>query len=61
MRVIHCDGSPEAVWELDAALQAMLTGGDAVVPLGSGQAIQPRNPGPGQAVLGTSGSTGGHK
>jgi O-succinylbenzoic acid--CoA ligase len=61
VRVIHCDRSPEAVWELDAALQAMLAGGDAVAPLGPGQAIQPRDPGPGQAVLGTSGSTGGRK
>ncbi|PZS22604.1 MAG: AMP-dependent synthetase [Pseudonocardiales bacterium] len=61
MRVIHCDGSPESVWELDAALHAMLAGGDAVAPLGPGQATPPRDPGPGQAVLGTSGSTGGHK
>jgi o-succinylbenzoate---CoA ligase len=60
MRVIHSDGSPEAVWELDAALRAMLAGGEAVVPLGSGQE-SPRDPGPGQVVLGTSGSTGGHK
>ncbi|HEX5347777.1 MAG TPA: o-succinylbenzoate--CoA ligase [Pseudonocardiaceae bacterium] len=61
MRVIHCDGSPEAVWELDAALRAMLAGGEAVAPVGPGPAIPPRDPGPGQAVLGTSGSTGGHK
>lgn len=59
--MIHCDGSPESVWELDAALHAMLAGGDAVAPLGPGAAIPPRDPGPGQAVLGTSGSTGGHK
>ncbi len=61
MRVIHCDGSPEAVWELDAALRAMLAGGEAVAPVGPGLAIPARDPGPGQAVLGTSGSTGGHK
>ncbi len=59
--MIHCDGSPESVCELDAALHAMLTGGDAVAPLGPGQPNPPRDPGPGQAVLGTSGSTGGHK
>jgi O-succinylbenzoic acid--CoA ligase len=58
VRVIHLDGSPETVWELDAALHAMLTGGEAVAPLGPGQAIPPRDPGPGQIVLGTSGSTG---
>lgn len=58
MRVIHLDGSVEAVWELDAALHAMLAGGEAVAPLGPGQAIPPRDPGPGQVVLGTSGSTG---
>ena len=61
MRVIHCDGSPESVWELDAALRAMLAGGEAVAPVGPGQVIPPRDPGPGQAVLGTSGSTGGRK
>ncbi|MGB9280268.1 MAG: o-succinylbenzoate--CoA ligase [Pseudonocardiaceae bacterium] len=61
MRVIHCDGSPTAVWELDAALRAMLTGGEAVAPLGPGQSIPTRDPGPGHAVLSTSGSTGGHK
>jgi o-succinylbenzoate---CoA ligase len=61
VRVIHCDGSPEAGWELDAALRAMLAGGEAVAPVGPEQAIPPRDPGPGQAVLGTSGSTGGHK
>ncbi|MGH3550749.1 MAG: AMP-binding protein [Pseudonocardiaceae bacterium] len=59
--MIRCDGSPEAVWELDDALQAMLAGDDAVAPLGPGQTMPPRDPGPGQAVLGTSGSTGGHK
>lgn len=58
MRVIHCDGSAEAVWELEAALRAMLAGGEAVIPLGSGQATPPRDPGPGQVMLGTSGSTG---
>ncbi|MFZ2118998.1 MAG: o-succinylbenzoate--CoA ligase [Pseudonocardiaceae bacterium] len=61
MRVIHCHGSPEAVWELDAALHAVLAGGEAVAPLGPGQAISPRDPGPGQAVLCTSGSSGGRK
>ncbi|MGH3780365.1 MAG: AMP-binding protein [Pseudonocardiaceae bacterium] len=59
--MIRCDGSPEAVWELGAALHAMLAGGNAVAPLGPGQAIPPQDPGPGQAVLGTSGSTGGRK
>ncbi|MGB6164467.1 MAG: o-succinylbenzoate--CoA ligase [Pseudonocardiaceae bacterium] len=58
MRVIRCDGSVEAVWKLDVALHAALAGGEAVAPLGSGQAIPPRDPGPGQIVLGTSGSTG---
>lgn len=58
MWMIHLDGSLEAVWELDAALHAMLAGGEAVAPLGPGQAIPPRDPGPGQVVLGTSGSTG---
>jgi O-succinylbenzoic acid--CoA ligase len=59
--LIHCDGSPEAVWELDAALRAMLVGGEAVASLGPGQAIPPRDPGPRKAVLGTSGSTREHK
>jgi o-succinylbenzoate---CoA ligase len=59
--VIHCDGSPDAVWELDAALHAALAGGEAVAPLGPGQPIPPRDPGPGQAVLCTSGSSGGRK
>ena len=58
MQVIRCDGSPEVVRELDAALHAMLVGGEAVAPLGSGQVSPPRDPGPGQVVLGTSGSTG---
>jgi o-succinylbenzoate---CoA ligase len=58
VQVIHCDGSPEVVRELDAALHAMLAGGEAVAPLGPGQGVPPRDPGPGQVVLGTSGSTG---
>ncbi|MGH3787856.1 MAG: o-succinylbenzoate--CoA ligase [Pseudonocardiaceae bacterium] len=58
MRVIRCDGSPEAIWELDAALHAMLGGGEAVVPLGPEQRHPPRDPGPGQVVMTTSGSTG---
>ncbi|MGH3706571.1 MAG: o-succinylbenzoate--CoA ligase [Pseudonocardiaceae bacterium] len=58
MQVIHCDGSPEVIWELAAALRAMLAGGEAVAPMGPGQAMPPRDPGPGQVVLGTSGSTG---
>lgn len=58
MRVIHLDGSVAAVWELDAALHSMLAGGEAVAPVGPGQPIPPRDPGPGAAVLGTSGSTG---
>jgi O-succinylbenzoic acid--CoA ligase len=61
VRVIYCDGSLEAVWELNAALHATLAGGEAVAPLGSGQASPPSDPGPGQVVLTTSGSTGGHK
>lgn len=60
--MIHCDGSPEAVRELDAALHAARNGGEAVAPLGSGQwpvpGPPPRDPGPGQVVLTTSGSTG---
>ncbi|HEX8760301.1 MAG TPA: o-succinylbenzoate--CoA ligase [Pseudonocardiaceae bacterium] len=58
MRVIHCDGSTESVRELDTALRAALTGGEAVVPLGCEQPPPPRDPGPGQIVLTTSGSTG---
>jgi O-succinylbenzoic acid--CoA ligase len=58
VRVIHCDGSPEAIRELDAALQAALTGGEAVAPLDCEQPPPPRDPGPGQVVLTTSGSTG---
>ncbi|MBV8995388.1 MAG: AMP-binding protein [Pseudonocardiales bacterium] len=61
MRVIHCDGSPEAVRELEAAVRAMLGGGEAVAPVGPGQAVPPRDPGPGQALLGTSGSSGAPK
>ena len=58
VRVIQCDGSPEAVRELDAGLRAVLTGGEAVAPLGCEQPPPPRDPGPGQVVLTTSGSTG---
>ncbi|MDQ4093350.1 MAG: o-succinylbenzoate--CoA ligase [Actinomycetota bacterium] len=58
MRVIHCDGSREVIRELDAAVRAALTGGEAVAPLGSKQPPPPRDPGPGQIVLATSGSTG---
>lgn len=58
MRVIHCDGSPAAVSELDAALRTMLDGGEAVFPLGPGQSPPSVDPGPGQVVLTTSGSTG---
>ncbi|HET9254816.1 MAG TPA: AMP-binding protein [Pseudonocardiaceae bacterium] len=61
VRVIRCDGSPEAVGELDGALRAMLAGGEAVVPLGPGQEPPPEDPGPGQAVVGTSGSAGAGK
>ncbi|MDQ3826652.1 MAG: o-succinylbenzoate--CoA ligase [Actinomycetota bacterium] len=61
MRVITCDGSPEAVRDLDAAVRAMLAGGEAVVPLAAGQVPPSRDPGPGQAVLSTSGSSGAHK
>ncbi|HEY3896240.1 MAG TPA: o-succinylbenzoate--CoA ligase [Pseudonocardiaceae bacterium] len=61
MRVIRCDGSPEAVGDLDAAVRAMLAGGEAVAPLGAGQATPPQDPGPGRIVLGTSGSTGAAK
>jgi O-succinylbenzoic acid--CoA ligase len=49
------------VWELDAAVHAMLAGGEAVAPLGPGQPIPPRDPGPGQVVITTSGSTGAAK
>lgn len=61
MRVIHCDGSPERVGELDVAVRAMLAGGAAVAPVGPGQPEPPRDPGPGHAVLGTSGSSGATK
>ncbi len=58
MRVIHCDGSPEAVRELDGALRAALAGGEAVAPVGFEQSPPPRDAGPGQVVVTTSGSTG---
>jgi o-succinylbenzoate---CoA ligase len=58
VRVIQCDGSPEAVWELYAALNAMLDGREAVVPLGPQQPAPSRDPGRGQVVMATSGSTG---
>jgi O-succinylbenzoic acid--CoA ligase len=61
MRVIHCDGSPEAVREVDTAVHAVLNGGEAVAPLGSRQPPPPRDPGPGQVVVTTSGSTGSPK
>jgi O-succinylbenzoic acid--CoA ligase len=62
MRVIQCDGSPEAVRVLDDAVQVALAGGEAVAPLRSEQwrvPKPPRDPGPGQVVVTTSGSTGG--
>ncbi|MGH3940868.1 MAG: o-succinylbenzoate--CoA ligase [Pseudonocardiaceae bacterium] len=59
MRVIHCDGSPSAVRELDAALRAAMAGGPALAPLAPGQPPPPRDPGPGQVVVATSGSDGG--
>lgn len=61
MRVIRCDGSPSGVRELAAALHAALAGGEAVIPLRPGQAAPPRDPGPGQVVVATSGSTGTSK
>jgi o-succinylbenzoate---CoA ligase len=61
MRVIHCDGSPEAVRDLAAAVRAMLAGGEAVAPVALGQTGPPRDPGTGQAVLRTSGSSGAPK
>lgn len=62
MRVIHCDGSPEAVREFDAAVRAMVAGGEAVAPMGAPAQPRPaRDPGAGQAVLGTSGSSGMRK
>jgi o-succinylbenzoate---CoA ligase len=61
VRVIRCDGSPEAIKELNVALPAMLAGGESVAPSGLEQALPPRDPGPGQVVLGTSGSTGAQK
>jgi hypothetical protein len=51
MRVIHCDGSAEAVRELDGALHAVLAGGAAVAPLTTGAAPPPRDPDPGQVVV----------
>jgi O-succinylbenzoic acid--CoA ligase len=61
MRVIHCDGSPEAVRDLAAAVRAMLAGGEALAPVGPGQAGPPRDPDNGQAVVSTSGSSGAPK
>ncbi|MGH3853714.1 MAG: o-succinylbenzoate--CoA ligase [Pseudonocardiaceae bacterium] len=58
VRVICCDGSQEAVWQLDAALRCALAGGEAVVPLGPRQPFPPRDPGAGHVGLRTSGSTG---
>ncbi|MDQ4020629.1 MAG: o-succinylbenzoate--CoA ligase [Actinomycetota bacterium] len=58
MRVIHCDGSPEAVRELHGALRAVLAGGESVAPLGCEQPPPPLDPGPGQVLVTTSGSTG---
>ncbi|MGH4025248.1 MAG: AMP-dependent synthetase, partial [Pseudonocardiaceae bacterium] len=61
MRVIRCDGSAAAVAELDVALRAALRGGEAVVPVGPGMPAPARDPGPGQVVVTTSGSTGQSK
>ncbi len=61
MRVIRCDGSLEAVRELDGALHAALAGGAAVIPLACEQPPPPHDPGPGQVVVTTSGSTGDPK
>jgi O-succinylbenzoic acid--CoA ligase len=58
MRVIHCDGSPAAVRELDGAVRDVLAGGEALAPLGPGQQAPPTDPGPGHVVVTTSGSTG---
>lgn len=58
MRVVRCDGSAAAVAELDAAVRAALGGGEAVIPLGPGMPPSARDPGPGQVVVTTSGSTG---
>jgi o-succinylbenzoate---CoA ligase len=58
VRVIQCDGSPEAVWELAAALQGVLAGSAAVAPVERDQPPPARDPGPGQIVVTTSGSTG---
>lgn len=58
MRVIVCDGSVQAVRELDAALRDMLAGGEAVAPVGPGQRPPAKDPGAAQLVIGTSGSTG---
>ena len=58
MRVIRCDGSPAAVRELDAALRAALAGGEALAPVGRTDPAPARDPGPGQAVVTTSGSSG---
>ncbi|MGH3916896.1 MAG: o-succinylbenzoate--CoA ligase [Pseudonocardiaceae bacterium] len=59
MRVINCDGSPAAVRELVTALRAVLVGGAALAPVAAGRPPPPRDPGLGQVVVATSGSTGG--
>ncbi|MGQ0779078.1 MAG: o-succinylbenzoate--CoA ligase [Pseudonocardiales bacterium] len=59
LRVIHCDGSPSAVLELDIALRAALAGGMTLAPLAPGQPPPPWDSGPGQVVVATSGSSGG--
>jgi O-succinylbenzoic acid--CoA ligase len=61
MRIVDCDGSPEAVAVLGEALAAALAGGPAVLPVPPGHPPPGAGPGPGPGaalVIETSGSTG---
>lgn len=60
MRTVRCDGSPEQVEKLVAAVRAALDGGPAVRPVGPAPAADPAGPPAATTavVVGTSGSSG---
>lgn len=58
MRVIRCDGSPEAVDVLRRALALTLAGGPALAPIGPDGDPPDAEADPGHVVVTTSGSTG---